>query len=570
MQLVYQDEDGAALLQQDVAALGLQLVSQEQMLHELAQKAGPATLQAWQELKKEPTATSIQQATQRKQTLTNIVSGTKQLTARERKVLCEEGRSFVDTGFGTFHEQEALDLLQKQTGTEVYHRNAQIWEWQFITSRSGNNDSNETVVPRGLARPCRYKRRRRVRLKHTENKKEHLKAESSDTTWNDTLPESEDHHQVELSLDGREESRMSDTTQSLGDFAQSSVDLSKSSTRRVVVAAAEATTVAHNDDGEPSRNGLSKIPCKEEFSEKDIESANERLLGDTRPTTLDNPLLPGKMGVDNNIPNQEVEINQLSLQERNDAETIDLVEDSENDDFGEVDGTMYEEKSSAEDVEPPFFSILGSVDGLREEIVSVGNGNDDDSWRIERLVVEVKHRMRRIHKVPPLYEQVQAVVYALMYNTNATEIVQVLRSTPGQHKGYKNKKTKVEESSPRDTARQLSLDTWIKSKPLEATESEVEEKTSSPSFEMSVNRVSVDDPVLKHGQSWLEIVLPRLRSFVEAVYNIRSDDCKRYRLLLANSQDPGGSTLEGWELLHEECSWLQFCDTAYRRLAKEV
>ena len=86
---------------------------------------------------------------------------------------------------------------------------------------------------------------------------------------------------------------------------------------------------------------------------------------------------------------------------------------------------------------------------------------------------------------------------------------------------------------------------------------------------MTVSKVHLDDPVMKHRESWTNIILPRLRSFVDAIYRIRSEDHKRYRLLLANSEDPGGATADGWELLHEECPWLRDCDKAFHRLDRD-
>ena len=56
-------------------------------------------------------------------------------------------------------------------------------------------------------------------------------------------------------------------------------------------------------------------------------------------------------------------------------------------------------------------------------------------------------------------------------------------------------------------------------------------------------------------------------SFVDAVYNIRKDDGKRYKLLMAfvqSQQEENGDTeKESWKLLWDECPWLIHCDTAF-------
>jgi len=97
---------------------------------------------------------------------------------------------------------------------------------------------------------------------------------------------------------------------------------------------------------------------------------------------------------------------------------------------------------------PPFFWILGSVDGLREELAPNNNNNnsddaDDDSWILRQVVVECKHRMRQVHVVPPLYEQVQAVVYCLMYDCRDADLVQVLRTTKKASPSPISKKAKT-------------------------------------------------------------------------------------------------------------------------------
>jgi hypothetical protein len=105
-----------------------------------------------------------------------------------------------------------------------------------------------------------------------------------------------------------------------------------------------------------------------------------------------------------------------------------------------------------------------------------------------------------------------------------------------------------------------------------------------PSLTMiSASRISLDDPLWRHGMQWDQVILPRLCSFVQAVYEIRRNDDKRYRLLLAVSSPPlmteeqeGGSssssnllssTRDGWKVLFDECPWLlRDCSgTAYHR-----
>ena len=101
---------------------------------------------------------------------------------------------------------------------------------------------------------------------------------------------------------------------------------------------------------------------------------------------------------------------------------------------------------------------------------------------------------------------------------------------------------------------------------------------------ITCSRVSLDDPIMQHRQNWHNVILPRLRSIVEAVYSIRATDDKRYRMLHAHASSLAsggvsgggrhgtrrsgtstGDDTECWEIVFEECPWLRDCDTAFSR-----
>merc|ERR1712113_1379039 len=97
---------------------------------------------------------------------------------------------------------------------------------------------------------------------------------------------------------------------------------------------------------------------------------------------------------------------------------------------------------------------------------------------------------------------------------------------------------------------------------------------------IEVTRINIDDPTMQHGKNFARMVLPRLRNFVEAVYEIRKNDAKRYQLLIALSlantpsscagtlgrnngndfdcddDDDDHGTRTAWKILHGECPWL--------------
>jgi hypothetical protein len=95
----------------------------------------------------------------------------------------------------------------------------------------------------------------------------------------------------------------------------------------------------------------------------------------------------------------------------------------------------------------------------------------------------------------------------------------------------------------------------------------VQKQSDESELCMGVIRLDLDDPVLQPRALWHRFVLPRLRSFVEAVYEIRHDDGKRYRLLqsVACATADSSQMSHAWSLLHDELPWLLDCDTAYHR-----
>jgi hypothetical protein len=230
--------------------------------------------------------------------------------------------------------------------------------------------------------------------------------------------------------------------------------------------------------------------------------------------------------------------------------------------------------------------------------------------------------MNRIHKTPPLYEQIQTVAYCFMYGAEHADILQVMRQNKSpnerqvdtQTKSAINKATdkKAKASSQHDASpvfdrKQTLLTDCLLSKPdsvetktvsesylhqaskderssvteLHINEDEVvenidmphvdeddsasltEDKVKPPPLNIAVSRVSLDDPIYQHRSQWNESLLPRLRSVVDAIYNIRSDDHKRYQLLSSLATEDGSVSPISWRLIFGECPWMEHCNTAY-------
>jgi|UniRef100_A0A8J9SH23 hypothetical protein len=454
MNLVYQGGLGQALLRKDARLLGLQLTTEEDVLHDLAQKSGASTQKALQSILQikdgSKKVESVELAAKLKQRVMNEAVKSGNLNKEQLKTLQEGTRSAVDTGYGTHHEANALNLYEKQCGWEVRERNAEIRNWPFarredIASASETIQGLPTVIP---IRPASSQLPSPM-LAETDLNEKNLKRANLSTNG-----ESVEIHDV-----------------------VSSTSFGKASIR---------------DDTLQPRTSL-----KDRYTTKS-------------PTAI--------------AANNHYEL-------------------------------------------LPFFSIVGSVDGLREELfspdtscsVSTEFGAD---LALRTVIVECKHRMRKALVVPPLYEQIQTITYCLMYEVSEADIVQVLRHDPSA--SGKGSCASVENNK--------ALDAWVVStqnqgKSAAAASTTKLSAVSKPT--LTTYRVSLNDPVMQHQSQWRDTVLPRLRSFVEAVYAIRASDDKRYRLLVALSLSTEGEgaamASDAWKILHQECQWLESCNTAFSR-----
>ena len=154
MTLVYQGSQ--ELLHHDARLLGIQIRSDEVILKELASKASKSTRQALEsalEVKRgKRVLDTVQVADQMKQQVLREAKSSKNLSVQEIKVLQEGVRSSVDTGYGTFHEEQALDLYENKCGWQVRDRNASIMAWPFAKLEDACADDahvnqQPTVVP---------------------------------------------------------------------------------------------------------------------------------------------------------------------------------------------------------------------------------------------------------------------------------------------------------------------------------------------------------------------------------------------------------------------------------------
>lgn len=136
LELVYQDRHH--ILLQDADNLGVQLISRQEETHQLARKvaaAGPAASAAMKQAEAAaagvPSVKAASGVKSAAQTAINTAVAMRKLTAAEADTLQAELRKNVDTGFGSRHEDAALDAYEQQTGWEVKERNERFVRWDI-------------------------------------------------------------------------------------------------------------------------------------------------------------------------------------------------------------------------------------------------------------------------------------------------------------------------------------------------------------------------------------------------------------------------------------------------------
>jgi hypothetical protein len=372
------------------------------------------------------------------------------MSQKQVDALIEASRGHVSTGFGTCHEDAALDIYEKRVGCSVRERNEDLMEWRFDRVDVHNGETGVSAVPIGKAK----RRRGWMAFMQEQTKQQAEQLESG--------------HKIEPTV-LKSNTKQSEPEQS----------------NQVHVLTNEANTV--------KTESIETLHDTNDVSDLTAEKEPEPSLDDT----------PKK----------------------------------------------------------PFFKIVGAVDGIRDEIyeeplatklekTSEFSDNevehdtqhdefsdDDHNIILRPIVVECKHRMKKAQIPPPLYDQIQTCIYCQMHETEEADLIQVVRNQMKKpHQKEHNAKVSDNDNH----------------------------------IEVTISRISLNDPIHNHKYHWKATLLPRLASFVDAVYNIRKDDSKRYRMLIAlvtceNEDADMDAEKEAWNILLEECPWLKHCDTAFGR-----
>jgi len=527
---VYQSHLGQRLLQADAKALGLSVVMVDETTHErellrnIASKASEPTKKLIERVIDRKSIRSVDQVQSlQKQLLVHAEQAQKDgnITKQQTKDLLSLSRGHVSKGFGTMHEEDALDVYEKRVGCRVRERNDVLMEWKF--RRKELEDGSVTATPLGKAE-------RRLgdwavwKAAQSAMEKGDGK-DGKDFGCSDTAENESSERQ---------------------DVSMSSIDPSLQSTSLGSGTISSPIQIDENEmtaDTDPDSSGSFAIASDDEDVEKTICKINFSEYLQTSQSLSEKPFFKITGAVDG--IRDEVYLEKATITstcgESKTKKCFEILKSHGNAGI-----------ASPENILNADIEILNNPDSTQndkvktEEIYDFSDEEDVERWSLRPIVVECKHRMTKARIPPPLYDQIQTCIYCLMYGVEQADLIQVVRrQSPKKSKGNGN-------------------------------------QLDEQQMEITISRICLHDPIYNHQYHWNATLLPRIASFVDAVYSIRRDDGKRYRLLMAMAQCEMGigslgtdllkegyemenAKKETWKILWEQCPWLLHCDTAFGR-----
>jgi hypothetical protein len=468
--LVYQSHLGQMLLQNDARALGLTLVDarkhERETMLTLASTASVETRELVEKVLEVSAGTRKLQSIDEVRSIQSRIKSRAieaqkdgKLSARQVEGLLEASRGHVSTGFGTCHEDEALDAYESKIGCRVRERNEALMEWRFRRICDVDGELGVSASPMGEAIRRDWKR-------------------SNAMTGNDdgkVVEQEETVHvgppEVPIEIDGDETS--------------GTVSVNEVNEKEAENGVLSFSSALDNEKAKPFFRIVGAV-----------DGIRDELY-------MDSSKPPAGKSQDSALPASSASTNPSNNQDNaNNQQNATNIEQSFSDD-------------------------------------------EEDNWTLRPIIVECKHRMNEAKVPPPLYDQIQTCLYCHMYNVEDADLVQVVR-----------RKSKCQEKE-KDAYGDDTEDEIVR-------DGKRKKRSTTGETNITVTRVSLNDPIYNHNHHWEVTLLPRLASFVDAVYNVRKDDGKRFRLLMAQSEDiSDDADEESWRLLWEECSWLRHCDTQF-------
>eukprot|EP00584_Thalassiosira_punctigera_P014470 CAMPEP_0172569240 /NCGR_PEP_ID=MMETSP1067-20121228/122747_1 /TAXON_ID=265564 ORGANISM="Thalassiosira punctigera, Strain Tpunct2005C2" /NCGR_SAMPLE_ID=MMETSP1067 /ASSEMBLY_ACC=CAM_ASM_000444 /LENGTH=431 /DNA_ID=CAMNT_0013361023 /DNA_START=16 /DNA_END=1308 /DNA_ORIENTATION=+ len=377
------------------------------------------------------------------------------LSKKQVESLVEASRGHISTGFGTCHEDEALDVYEKQMGCSVRERNEALMEWRFMRIMDVDSDLGVTALPMGEAKR-RVWERLDAQVLDDDKREGPQEVKQADETKSEPIEIDDDgddnvENDVAGNADSSSKTNESEAENCAG-LASSMTPVSSTPFFRIVGAVDGVRDELYMDSSRsPAPRTEASVPPNNSTSTASAESAG----------------------------------------------TLKNVSNEQNDNTSEFN-----------------FS-----------------NDEEDQWSLRPIIVECKHRMREAKVPPPLYDQIQTCLYCHMYNVEEADLIQVVR----RKREGKEKENEAPDSNEADGKSGSTVST-------------------KEDIKITTTRVSLNDPIHNHNHHWRATLLPRIASFVDAVYSVRKDDGKRYRLLMAfvqsqQEESENGSEDETWKLL---------------------
>lgn len=538
---VYQGSAGQELLRHDAMLLGLRLESEEKLLMDIAQQAGKSTQQALKSALQvqsgEKRLASIEQAKKLCETVVQKAKESKKLSESQLKQLQQGSRHSINTGFGTCWESQALDMYGKQYGCDVRARNEEIKVWPFAKI------DDKTVQPMGLAYSYRSIAALDDSASRQAKRQKQATSEIIDISAGASSESAAKQHPLQskvqmdrcfFSLRGAIDGIRDELVPNISDSDDDSWIF-----RPIIVECKHRMNRL-----QPSPHLYEMIQTIAYCQMYQVKEADLVQVLRRRPQTKQSKQ-PQQQTIQKWFTDPSNITNTTS---KNDAKVVDLTNDADTTDKsnkptnGKVgDDTKNDSKERMTDLgaeSSPEPATSDKMEQAEKGTVSSSVPEPSDSMTaIDRNPFPGQQNKENMEQGQP----VAAIMSSSSQRANGTET----DSDINEHHSKEN---------------------------------------SSTDMEISVNRISLEDPLYHHGSYWNSTILPRLRSWVDGVYSIRSCDGKRYRLLMSssntsakvdatkNEDDEDNSLLherkqerEAWDILFEECPWLLECDTRYNR-----
>lgn len=500
--LVYQSQ--LSLLQQDASLLGITIVDdaisyEREIMLTLASAVSDETkLLVQTAIDVSEGKTKLQsvdeiQSIQRR--IQNNASQFGKLTMHQVDSLVEGSREKLSTGFGSAHEDDALDIYEKKVGCTVRERNEALMIWKF--KRVEMSDSGVTARPLGEAR-------------RREWGPQEQQMTSTMLNYNNNNLEKENSESKEDGVDAKLEQEKKKMKKD--DDIMGSIDID-------------------DDDTTYTTSTTTTVPSFERNHECFFKI----------------------VGVVDGI-RDEIYIDQVPSRNHDDITPAAIMKTPTNNIHNSGDNEIQSNINNT---------------AMKSNHVDYNFSDDDNNneqWTLRPIIVECKHRMSQAQDPPPLYDQIQTCLYCHMYNVEEADLIQVVRrrnKSCTQHVKTTDEREGKENDQPIESEMMMKADNNG-------------ENVEGKNVQITITRISLNDPIHNHRHHWNRTLLPRLASFVDAVYSIRKDDGKRYRLLNALVQDQkriinndDEPNAEAWKVLEKEIPWLKDCDTSFRRGKKQ-